>query len=169
MHIRYPISALHMFKSFSSVSRSTMAYLSHPVPTTGYFRLLRFLPSLDYRTFSRRNPPFLPLSPSILVRLRISRKRARLAIILHDRFHWFPFCTLPITLSLLSPVLRFRLWFAHGLIGACQRNCGLRRFCFLIQVSYRTLTIVHFSSAASRMFTEVAHLGLRISLLRSRL
>lgn len=53
---------------------------------------------------------------------------------------------------LVSPVLRFRLWFVHGLIGACQRNCGLRRSCFYLGVISH-LTIVHFSSAASRMFT----------------
>jgi hypothetical protein len=53
---------------------------------------------------------------------------------------------------LVSPVLRFRLWFVHGLIGACQRNCGLRRSCFYLGVISH-LTIVHFSSAASRMLT----------------
>lgn len=43
------------------------------------------------------------------------------------------FCTIDFTIvvrfsfsfrSFLSWVLRFRLWFVHGLIGACQRNCG---------------------------------------------
>ena len=42
-------------------------------------------------------------------------------------------------------------------------------FLLFIQVLYHTFTIVYLSSAASRMFTEVACFGLRISILWSRL
>jgi len=55
IHIRHPISALHMFKSYSSVSRSTMAYLS-PLSSDHWIHSATSIPSsLDYRTFSRRN------------------------------------------------------------------------------------------------------------------
>lgn len=55
INIRHPISALHMFKSYSSVPRSTMAYLSPPSSDHWIHLATSISSSLDYRTLSRRN------------------------------------------------------------------------------------------------------------------
>lgn len=49
--------------------------------------------------------------------------------------------------SLLSWVLRFRLWFVHGLIGACQRNCGFSALMFYHLGCHLALLRLFLSSA----------------------
>jgi hypothetical protein len=144
LHIRLPISilAIHLSKKLLFISAHVSGILK------AAFRLdtcrsldtrwppIRFFPSLRPSDLapSTAGPHglFFPLFARISAPLRISRKRIRLAIILHDRFLWPEFGFMFICYYRH----RVRHWVGMVSLGARTAKFGSRRSVSLTKVSH---------------------------------